>query len=119
MAVVVVFWPMLVFSTSQAALANPVGIRHIVVDIVDKRVYRAPSEPAETIEGARTACGNVIGYRLYDTETKRGKPRPVRMCDKCAKTKPRDMTAMIGISGAGASAFPTPAERIGQGSLLT
>lgn len=119
MAVVVVFWPMRVFSTSEAALRNPVGIKHTVVELVGKDIWEAPSGQRTQIEGALTACGSTIGFQLYDTETRKGLPRPTKMCERCAQTKPRDVVPMIGISDAGWSDALGRLAGTGQGTLLS
>lgn len=119
MAVVVVFWPMRVFSTSGAALRNPVGIKHTVVEIVEKTTWDQPGGPALFVEGARTACGTTIEFQLHDTEVRRGVPRPTKMCERCAQTKPQDVTPMIGVSDAGWSDALGRLAGTGQGTLLS
>lgn len=117
MAIVVVFWPMRVFSTSGAALANKIAIRHTVVEIVDKVIWE-DHEPVH-VDGAHTVCGTTIAFRLYDTEVRGGRPRPVQDCKLCVRTKAPEVIPQIGISGGGWSdALGRPAGN-GQGTLLT
>lgn len=118
MAVVVVLWPMMAYSASATALAAPVGIRHVVMGLVDKTMWTAPGVLTE-IEAAKTACGSRIAFTLKDEQIRRGRARPSEMCKKCANAKPREMEAMIGVNVSGSHVVPGQDASTGQGTLLS
>lgn len=111
MAVVVVFYPLRVFSTSPSALRNPVGIQHTVLELF------ASEQTGE--ERALAMCGQRIGFQLFDTEFRRGHPRPTKPCDNCRKQSTgQDVVPFIGVSDACWSDVPEQAADTGQGTLL-
>jgi hypothetical protein len=118
MAVVVVFCPMEVYSISAAALKNPVGIRHKVIAIVEKSIWEPNTLERSFVEGVLTACGTTIQFRLYDTETRHGKPRPTKLCDRCARSQPQDAEMFIGVSDACSSVVRELDVGTAQGTLL-
>lgn len=103
MAVIVVAYPFRVFSTSPAAKAAPVGVRHLVTEFEGREEWHQTESGYHVViaPGVRTACGHTLAYS-FDDPTERKSPRPAESCKLCARAKPtRLMTSWVEVTGAG------------------
>lgn len=89
MAVLDVFYPAAVVSTSAAAQGNTYGIVHYVAEfMIDNSSWRTKHNNGDSVEVVRTLCGTIIEYAWQTNQ-------PRRPCVNCTNSRKKDTAVLV------------------------